>query len=487
MPIRSSPLSLYLRSRYDLNATYARLAQAQIEISSGRRIHVLSDDPADGARALDTRVSLLRTGQARDSVVAAQFSSERQAELLESISTIIADARATAVAAGNGVNSEAELKTFATELDGKLAELISIANTKLEGRYLFSGSKVNTPPILTKSSNGSVISVSYAGDDLTRTVRLGPYDTKPVDVSGLDAFFSLNRGPSSFAGPSGLAGKTNASDTMVGSEKIVVTHTATTIGDGVLPGGGDSVSGLAPGTSTADDTLLGSHTLSVTSDPLGAGSFISVDGGDPVAFDGTETDLQLTAPGGGVLHVDVTGLTPGYTGDVATQGDGEISVEGQPPVALTFQDDFVLEDGTGRVVHLDTTTLHREGVNVAVFPGTESVFDVMIGLRDDVTGGSGFPPESLASRIQARLTSLDRGHDSILGSMADLGSRSAAFQRIGESLSFFEVSLEERSGQLEGADVFKSSFDLAEAESAYQAALVAAGKLNNLPSLINYI
>lgn len=487
MTVRTTPLALYTRTLHDLQRSYGRLAQAQIDMASGKRLHVVSDGPADAARTLGTRNALLKTLQARDSISAAGFATQNQAEVLESISSALSAARAKAEGAANGINSKAELKTFANEIDGLLEEIVAKANTQLEGRYLFSGSKVNTPPILTKTSNGSIHSVSYGGDDLTRMVRLGPYDTKPIDVSGLEAFFSTDRGPSNYAGPSGLKGTVGANDTMTGTAKLIVAHTATTLGDGALGSGGDTASGIQPGVSSASDTIVGNHTLSVTTDPLNGDRFLSLDGGDKVKFDGPETDLQLEAPGGGVIHVDVSAFSPGFEGDVAIVGDGTIAVEGGTPQPLSFQSDFTLDDGNGRVVHVDTSAIQRTGENLVVFPGTESMFDVLIGLRDDINSAGGFPSEGLANRIQARLSSLDRNRDTMLGSLAEVGSRGATFERLANSLSLFEVSLEERLGELEGTDVFDGSIAISKAESAYQAALAVTGKLTNLPSLLNFL
>lgn len=487
MTIRTTPLALYTRTLSDLQRSYGRLAQAQIDVASGKRLHFVSDDPADAARLLSTKGALARTLQARESLSSASFATQKQSEVLESLSTVLSTARVKAEGAANGINSKFELETFAAELDGLLGELVAKANTKLEGRYLFSGSKVGTPPILTGGAGGSIQSVQYGGDDLTRMVRIGPHETKPIDVSGKDVFFTSDRAPSVFAGPSGLKGTTGASDTMVGTAELVIEHLATTLGDGALGSGGDTVSGLQPGLSSADDTIVGNHTLTVGVDEASGQPALWLDGGDPVPFDGTETDLELEAPDGSVIHVDVTALTAGFTGDVPIVADGTIAVAGGPPQPLSFQDDFVLDGGDGRVVHLDTTEVRRTGENLAVFPGTESVFDAIIGLRDDILGQGGFPDEGLASRIQARLASLDRGRDTLLGALAEVGSRSATFERLEESLSLFELSLEERAGELEGTDLFEGSAEIAEAEAAYQAALAVTGKLGKLPSLLNYL
>ncbi|MFG0317793.1 MAG: flagellin, partial [Planctomycetota bacterium JB042] len=262
---------------------------------------------------------------------------------------------------------------------------------------------------------------------------------------------------------------------------------ATTLGDVALGVGGDAASGLKPGASTASDTIVGPHTVSVFEDVATGERFLSIDGGDPVQFDGTETDLPLETPDGAVLHVDTTAIVPGFTGDVPVVGDGTVSVDGGPPQALSFQSDFTVTGGDGRVVHLDTTNVRRTGENLAVFPGTESVFDVIIGLRDDILGEGGFPDVGLADRIQARLASLERGQDTLLGALAEVGSRGATFERLSDSLALFEVSLEGRINDLEGTDLFDGSVEIAEAESAYQAALAVTGKLSQLPNLLNFL
>src|SRR5690606_18575985 len=168
MSFRTTPLALYTRTLHDLQQGYGRLARAQIDVASGKRLHTVSDDPADAARVLNSRNTLKKTLQARDSLTSAAFATQKQAEALESLSSVLTTARVKAEGAANGINSKAELKTFAAELDGLLEELVAKANTELEGRYLFSGSKVGTPPILTSGPGGSIQSIRYGGDDLTR-------------------------------------------------------------------------------------------------------------------------------------------------------------------------------------------------------------------------------------------------------------------------------------------------------------------------------
>ncbi|MFH0945864.1 MAG: flagellar hook-associated protein FlgL [Planctomycetota bacterium] len=488
MTYRITPSVLFQRALFDVTGAYARFARAQNQISTGRRIRVFSDDPSAASRALDLRTTIAKTAQSRESVTSARLATDSQAAILEEVSTLIIDARARAEEAANGSKSPSDLAAIASEINSILDQVVGRANQTLEGRYLFAGSRIDTTPFQITKSFESIISVNYVGDDITRKVRLGPADVKDVDLSGRDAFLSYIRGDTTIAGSLGLVPSVAANDTMVGDEKLVVAHTSTVIGDGLGPGGGDALSGIVPGLSTAADTIIGTtgtHRLTVAVENSGEYT-IRLDDGTSVPLDITKTDLTLTNVAGEKIHVDLTGMTPGFTGTIDLVGNGQIQGGGGTPQTLTFTSDFVLQDGAGRVVHLDTTGLHGAGESLAVFPGTESVFEVLISLRDEIEGNSGFSSVGREARIQSILGALDRDHQGILGALAKLGARSASFDRIANSLSLFELSLEEKRGDLEDADIFQASLDLSQAENAYQAALMAASKLNG-PSLLNYM
>lgn len=489
MAFRVTTQLLFERNRFDMTAAYARLAQSQIEISSTKRLRVLSDDPSDAARALDLRVTLKRTAQSKDAVGSARRAADTQADVLQQVSELIAQARQLGQSAGDGIKNQADLDALADEIDSVLGQVVSAANTRLEGRYLFAGSKIGTRPFDDAKSYGSTTGVSYHGDDIVRRVRLGPKELQDVELSGADAFLGGKRGATILTGGSGLRTTPGAHDTMRGSATILLAHVATIVGDGAGPGGADTASGIKVGTSGAADTILGAkgqHALTLTSDGAGGGT-IRLDDGDAIAFAGTETDLALHNAAGDLVHVDLTSLTSGFAGTVDLTGNGTIQVEGSAAQALAFTDDYLLKDAQGQAVHLDTRDLAHASTTLAVFPGTDTVFDALIALRDEIRGKPGFTQADLGTRLSARLNALDAAHDHILGGVATLGSRSAGFQRIEDSLDGFELSLEDKRGELEDTDLFEASLRLAESENAYQSALASAAKLTSGPSLLDYL
>jgi flagellar hook-associated protein 3 len=488
MGFRVTPSSMFGRAKYDLAASFSRLARVQNQISSGKRIQSVSEDTAAASRALDLRRTVLATLKSRDAVSAARTATDQQASLLQDISGLIVDARARAQEAAKGSNSPSDLTAIANEIDSILDQVLALGNQRTEGRYVFAGSKVNTVPFVATRSFGSITAITYQGDDASRRVRLGPNDLKSIELSGNEAFFRFSREPTIVTSNTGLDGVLGASDTMTGSAKIVLTHTQTVFGDGAVATTGDSVSGLKPGTSTANDTILGpagEHSITVVSAPGGGGT-LQLDGGTAVEFSGTETNLAVTSGSGDVVHVDVTALTSGFSGNVALTGNGQIALDGGTPQNLTFAADMAIQSADGRVVHVNTSEVFREGEALLTFGGTQSIFDALIELRDEIRGSNAFGATGRVERIQARAGVLDKAHTLLLAGASDLGSRSQGFERLENSLDLISLSLQTRESELIDTDLVDASLELSESEAAYQSALASAARLNR-PTLLNYL
>jgi flagellar hook-associated protein 3 FlgL len=97
---------------------------------------------------------------------------------------------------GNSATVDANSrKMIATELRGRLDELIDIANRRdANGEYLFSGYSTQTQPF---SRSGAT--VSYVGDQQARQLQIGSNQKVTDSHSGFDAFMSIPQGNGTFA------------------------------------------------------------------------------------------------------------------------------------------------------------------------------------------------------------------------------------------------------------------------------------------------
>jgi flagellar hook-associated protein 3 FlgL len=133
------------------------------ELSSGVRVTSLSDDPV----ASGENVVLLNQIQQEDSFTSSADSVTGMLQVadsaLGSVVTELTSAISLATSANNGTMSSSDVKSVASQLEGILAEVTSLANTAYQGQYLFAGSQTSSAPFTTTAS-GSSYSTAYNGD-----------------------------------------------------------------------------------------------------------------------------------------------------------------------------------------------------------------------------------------------------------------------------------------------------------------------------------
>jgi flagellar hook-associated protein 3 FlgL len=167
------------------------LLKTQLQASSGRRILTPADDPVAAARALDvTQAESLNTqySQNRNN---AKSSLGLVEGVLQGVTTLIQDVQTVAVNAGNQSLTDNDRAILATELRGRLDELIGLANsTDGAGQYLFSGYQGATKPFAQTAAGV----VQYSGDQGQRLIQVSASRQLAVSNSGTDIFERIQNG-----------------------------------------------------------------------------------------------------------------------------------------------------------------------------------------------------------------------------------------------------------------------------------------------------
>ncbi len=157
----------------------------------------------------------------------------------------------------------------AGEINSILEQMVSLANTKHLGQYIFGGSNTSVPPYVVQRSDGEIASVTYQGGLQDRDIETAPGLQSSILYAGESMFRSDNRGEPVFGGNTGVA--------------------------------------AGAGTSS----VRGDVWLTVTDD--GSGSYnLSIDDGVTtvnVAAAADITNIAVTNSAGQVLYVDATNIT----------------------------------------------------------------------------------------------------------------------------------------------------------------------------------
>jgi flagellar hook-associated protein 3 FlgL len=171
----------------DLRRVQERLSDAQSRVSSGKQIEKPSDDPLGAERAVRLR-SELQTNSAYSTAVDESKSwLDATDSALSSINDIVQRARELTVQAANGATTPAARQSIKLELDALTDQLKTTLNNAYDGRYIFSGTKTDTPPYDLNSATPD----AYQGDGNPVVRQIGPGVSVQVNVTGDDVLSGL--------------------------------------------------------------------------------------------------------------------------------------------------------------------------------------------------------------------------------------------------------------------------------------------------------
>ncbi len=170
--MRVSNLTVFERVSNNLGRVTESLYKANEVVSTARRINRLSDDPVGLVSVLDLRSSLAgveqmgRNSETGKTRLTAGESALTQAE------SLLSDAKALCVQMSSANVASTERANAAELADGYLRQLLSLANTEVGGRYIFSGTATDTVPFSFDDEDTPTL-VNYSGNDTPFSIKIG--------------------------------------------------------------------------------------------------------------------------------------------------------------------------------------------------------------------------------------------------------------------------------------------------------------------------
>ena len=184
--IRISTQTLFDTGAAQMGDLQSGLARTQQQISSGRRMLAPSDDPVAAARALEVTQSQSINTQHGVNRQHAKSAIGEEEGILSSVTALLQDVKTTVIAAGNGALSDTERGFMATELSGRLEQLLGLANSRdASGNYLFSGFQTSAPAFSRDPVTGVV---TYDGDQGQRLLQVDAARQMAVNSPGQAVF-----------------------------------------------------------------------------------------------------------------------------------------------------------------------------------------------------------------------------------------------------------------------------------------------------------
>ena len=174
--------SMYYDNLYGTNNSKLnkQLFDVNKQIASGLKIQYASDDVGVFTETMRLDNELSSLGQVLKSTENGYKISDQTDVTLNQFTDTMNRMRTLVIQASNGTQSETSIDAIVGELVGVKENLKNLANTSINGQFLFSGSMIDTKPI---SESGV-----YQGNDVSRDALLGSNNQQQYNLTGADFF-----------------------------------------------------------------------------------------------------------------------------------------------------------------------------------------------------------------------------------------------------------------------------------------------------------
>ncbi|MDL2313979.1 flagellar hook-associated protein FlgL [Desulfovibrio sp. OttesenSCG-928-C14] len=146
MAIRVSQRMMYTSMLYNMNSNLSDLMESNLQSSSQKRINRPSDDPYGAAQVLASRNTIANIKQYADNLSMAKGWLNSTDNALALIEEELTSLQGILQQGSTGTYVDDQKESLAEKARGILDQIISLANTKFNGRYIFSGHKTDTSP-----------------------------------------------------------------------------------------------------------------------------------------------------------------------------------------------------------------------------------------------------------------------------------------------------------------------------------------------------
>jgi flagellar hook-associated protein 3 FlgL len=145
--MRVTMSNLYKNFLYNQQTSIKSLNTVTQQLATGKTISNIYDDPSTFINALRLDQEEASLTNISSTATQAQTFADQTDTTLNDMTTVLDEFKTKLLDAANGSHSSTSYNALAEELEGLLSSMKDLANTSINGKYLFSGTLFNTTPI----------------------------------------------------------------------------------------------------------------------------------------------------------------------------------------------------------------------------------------------------------------------------------------------------------------------------------------------------
>jgi|GEM_PF-819854 len=186
--MRVPNINTYSTATYRLGNLTENLKNANEVVSTQKQINEISDDPLGLSQTLSLNNSLGTLEQIERNVIMGKSWLETGEDALDSINTLILEAKSEAIRLSNDSVTSDERTDAIERIDSMIEQIVSIGNTQVNGNYIFGGTDTNTPPF-TYDKTTEPDQVIYTGNSDPFEIRTDKNSQVQVGRDGKETFW----------------------------------------------------------------------------------------------------------------------------------------------------------------------------------------------------------------------------------------------------------------------------------------------------------
>jgi len=195
----------------DVDQVSTAMQNAQLEVSSGLQMRNVSDMPDQVSELLQARANLSSSQQISTNLVNVTSEVNAGEQAVSSAVTLFDQVQTIAAEGATGTQTASSRAALAQNLQSILQQMVGLANTSIDGRYIFSGDSDQTQPYTYDASQPDPVS-SYNGSASTRVVQGADGTTFPVALTAQQIFDSSDPTTNVFSSINALITSLNNND-----------------------------------------------------------------------------------------------------------------------------------------------------------------------------------------------------------------------------------------------------------------------------------
>ncbi len=169
-----------------VSASRAKIDKLNLQISTQKKINMMSDDPTGGASVLRLKGKLNDNAQYQTNITLASAMMTTTADSLNAASDVFVRLKESLTRASSA-SQPSDFNSFAGDVQQMFQELLNITNTSFNGKFIFGGTQTKDQPFTFDAATNTV-AMNPNGTSGSIKLDVAPQTQEQTNISGNEAF-----------------------------------------------------------------------------------------------------------------------------------------------------------------------------------------------------------------------------------------------------------------------------------------------------------